>query len=202
MTKILLTLIPAVLIAGSAVAQQAPEPAPRPVIVAPAVPKPNIPPPASAPAQVVAPFPAEPPAPPRNIVPVAPSVSLDPTNVRYEIRLRDEGGADPGTKLVSMTATIGQVSSVRATAITRGRGNNPLNVDVMPGVVRDGKVHTRISIEYAPQAPQGTQGPPPLSVRQTVHVWLDDGTPMIVSQSTDPNSDRRLTVEVTAAVLK
>lgn len=201
MTKILLTLIPAVLIGGSAAAQQAPPPAPRPTIAAPAIPKPTV---APAPGQAVPPTPAEPPAPPAppvHIIPVAP-VSLDPTNVRVEIRLRDEGGADPGTKLVSMIATLGQVSSVRATAITAGRGNNPLNVDVMPSAVRDGKVHTRISIEYTPQAPQGTAGPSPLSVRQTVFAWLTDGTPTIVSQSSDPNSSRRLTVEVTAAVLK
>jgi len=41
-----------------------------------------------------------------------------------------------------------------------------------------------------------------LYVRQNVSVWLESGKPMVISESADPLSDRRLTVEVTATILK
>lgn len=176
--KIPVALVVVLLLTASAAAQQAPEVRPA-VPAAPAPPAPPPPPP-----------PPAPPAPPP-----------DSINVRYEIALRDTGGAQPGTKTVTMTATGGATSSVRATGTTAGRGVNPLNVDVMPSGIRDGRVHTYIGLEYVPQSP-GAAGPPPLSVRQTLHVWLDSGKPMIVSQATDPNSDRRLEVTVTATILK
>ena len=125
----------------------------------------------------------------------------DPVNVRYEIAIRDEGGPQPGTKVVSMLGVLGSVSSVRAQGMTAGRGSNPLNVDVMATQISDNKILSRITIEYVPQTPE-TDRLPPLSVRQSMNVWLDNGKPMVVSESTDPNSDRRLTVQVTATVLR
>lgn len=127
--------------------------------------------------------------------------SVDPVNVRYQVAIRDEGGPQPGTKVVSMLGTLAQVSSVRAQGSLPGRRANPLNVDVLATEVRDQKILTRLSIEYVPEGPQ-SDPISPLSVRQTVYVWLDNGKPMVVSESTDPNSDRRLTVEVTATILK
>jgi hypothetical protein len=35
-----------------------------------------------------------------------------------------------------------------------------------------------------------------------VNVWLESGKPMAISESADPQSDRRLIVEVTATVIK
>jgi hypothetical protein len=128
--------------------------------------------------------------------------SADPINVRYQIAIRDSGGAKPGIKAVSMLATIHEVSSVRATGTAgTSRPLNPLNVDIVPTLVNEGRIRTRITIEYVPQSP-GVQGAPPLSLRQTLHVWLTNGKPMVVSEATDPNSDRRLTVEVTATLLE
>ena len=129
-------------------------------------------------------------------------VNVEPINVRYEIAVRDTGGSQPGTKTVTMTATLGQMSSVRASGTVNGRGPNPLNVDVWPTLIRDGKVQTRISIEYVPQSPANTVGPPPLSIRQTVYVWLDNRAGMSISTATDPNSERRLEVAATAEILR
>jgi hypothetical protein len=101
-----------------------------------------------------------------------------------------------------MILALGEMSSVRATGTVTGRGNNPLNVDIMPSTLRDGKIRSRIGFQYTPVAPENTQGPPPLSVQQTLNVWLENGKPMVVSESADPISDRRLTVSVTATVMR
>jgi len=116
-------------------------------------------------------------------------------NVRYEIRIREEGGPQPITKTVSMTGTLHEVSLVRA---NQGQAN-PLNVDANPTNIRDGRVLTKLGIEYTPQTPAQMSK---LSVRQNISVWLESGKPMVISQSADPLSDRRLTVEVTATILK
>ena len=116
-------------------------------------------------------------------------------NVRYEIRIREEGGPQPITKTVSMTGTLHEVSLVRA---NQGQPN-PLNVDANPTNIRDGRVLSKLGIEYTPQTPAQMSK---LSVRQNISVWLESGKPMVISQSADPLSDRRLTVEVTATILK
>ena len=115
-------------------------------------------------------------------------------NVRYEIRIREEGGPQPNTKTVSMTGTLYEVSLVRA--INEGQS---LNADANPTSIRDGRVLTKLGIEYTPQTPAQMSK---LSVRQNISVWLESGKPMVISQSADPLSDRRLTVEVTATILK
>jgi hypothetical protein len=40
------------------------------------------------------------------------------------------------------------------------------------------------------------------AIRENLIVILDDGKPMIVAQSADPVSDRQVTVEVRATILK
>lgn len=156
---------------------------------------------------------AQPPA-PRTAKPATPSVPVapaprattnaEPVNIRYEIAIREVGGPQAGTKTVTMTVALGagEASSIRAQGTTAGRGNNPLNIDVSPMALRDGKVRTRIGFEYTPPNPESVQGPPPFFTRQTLNVWLDSGKPMVVSEAADPISDRRFTVTVTATVIR
>jgi hypothetical protein len=172
--KHLMMIVLALCVGATAHAQQAAQPTPQPT---------------PAPAQ---------PAPSR----VVPANENEAVNVRYEIRILEEGGPEPSTtKIVSMAATRYAVSAVRANPSSR----NPLNVDVTPTGLLDGKVQTKIGIEYTAQSPGSSQragGVPPVEVRQTVNVWLESGTPMVISHAADPLSDRRVTVEVTATVLK
>ena len=129
------------------------------------------------------------------------TTNSDPINIRYEIRIREEGGAaKPTTKTVSMTGTLGEVSIVRAGTTVPGV-QNYLNVDITPtGIGSNKKVRTKIGIEYAPYIgePPATR---PLQIRQTVHTWLDSGKPMVISESIDPSSERRFVLEVTATML-
>jgi hypothetical protein len=177
--------------AGAAPA--APAPAPR----AQAAPG-SAPPPAAPRTQ--APSPAPPPAGAAPATRPPTPFANDPINVRYEITVREEGGTDPKTKTVVMSATLYEISLVRALSGPRA---TPFAVDVNPTGLRDTKVRTKLSIEYTPVTTDPKEvAAPGLNVRQTVHVWLDSGKPMIVSQSSDPATDRRVIVEVTATILK
>ena len=169
--KHLLTTVLALCLAATANAQQGAQPKPQP-----------------------APAPAKPASPADPVISTlgAPEALV---NVRYEIRIREEGGPQPITKTVSMTGTLHEVSLVRA---NQGQPN-PLNVDANPTNIRDGRVLTKLGIEYTPQTPAQMSK---MSVRQNISVWLESGKPMVISQSADPLSDRRLTVEVTATILK
>jgi hypothetical protein len=178
-------LLTVALVACVTIPAAAQQPAPAPAPAPRAQPAPRV--------QAAAPAPA-PGTAPRAPLPFA----NEPITVRYDVIIREEGGAQPSVKTVSMTATLYEVSLVRASS------RNPLNVDVNPTGLRDTKVRTKIGIEYTPVMPETPSGPAPvaLAIRQAVHVWLESGKPMLVSQSADPASNRRLTVEVTATILK
>jgi hypothetical protein len=123
---------------------------------------------------------------------------VEPINIRYDVVLRDDGGPQTQTKTVTLLTTLGDVSSIRVNP-----GPTVLNVDAWPIAHRDGRVRTRFGIEYNPPNADRPESPvPTMSIRETVFVWLESGKPMMVSQSVDPRSDRRLTVEVTATVVK
>lgn len=121
-------------------------------------------------------------------------------NIRYQIVIRETGGSQPRTKTVSLTMAQGSESSIRAQGTAPSRTNHPLNVDLSPVALRGNRVRTRVGVEYTPQAPDATQGPPPLFVREALMVWLDNGKPTVISEAADPLSDRRITVEVTANI--
>jgi hypothetical protein len=127
----------------------------------------------------------------------------EPSNIRYEIRIVEEGGTQkPTTKTVSMIGMLYEVSIVRAQG---GRNGYPLNVDVTPTDIRGGRIRTKLGIEFNPSGQGG--GPeeaqrPPFIIRQTLHAWLENGKPMNVSQAVDPTSDRRVSIDVTATVIK
>jgi hypothetical protein len=163
---------------GAAAAQTKPQPAPAAVAPATAPPAAK----AAEAAQAARPTPA------------------DPVNVRYEIVIREVGSASKSAKSVTVTIALADPSSIRAQGTSAGRGNNPLALDITPLVIRDGKIRTRISFEYTPAPPEGSQGPPPFFTRQTLNLWLDNGKPMVVSEAEDPISDRRFTVSVTATI--
>jgi hypothetical protein len=108
--------------------------------------------------------------------------------------------------------------------------NVPLSVDATPTVLSDNRIRLRLSLDYdvagtwlgpggGPAAVLGgvVTGTPGIagadpdksrderwssSVRQSIGVVLSSGVPLVVAQSADPHSDRRVTLEVKATVLK
>jgi hypothetical protein len=84
--------------------------------------------------------------------------------------------------------------------------NVTINVDARPTVVakEPTKVHLVLGLEYLPKAGgnQEEMEPGMAQLSERLALVLESGKPMVVSQAADPSSDRKITVEVTATILK
>jgi hypothetical protein len=187
--------------------EQNPTPAaPAQPPVRPARPAPA--PPAAPGAQAPAPAP---PAPARAPAPAVPVRLIAPRNVRFEISITDIGGPKPVTKVVAVTVADnganGSIRSIGRTIESAGPpasgfpGNYPLNLDVR-GVTGydDGSVRAAVNVEYQPYVPDAK--PQPGMITASATAVFQDGRKVQILQSTDPLTDRRTTVEVTATILK
>jgi hypothetical protein len=130
-----------------------------------------------------------------------------PFNVKVELTITEEvGTAAPAKKMVSLTVADRQNSYVRSGGDVRVGDryrNVNINVDARPTILRDGVVRLEVTLEYRPQATGGGTSEPALwGISERVGVVLDSGKPLIISQAFDPTSDRRMTVELKATILK
>ena len=159
-------------------------------------------------------------APPAATPPVAPPVPTprprpenQSTNVRIDLTVTDERpGATPIKKTVSIVTGDGLNGSVRSqTNYQTGNlpGTAPFNVDAMPVILADGKVHMRLTLQYDVVPPLGAaQGEPQpvrllgTSIRDSMALILENNKPLVVVQSSDPVSDRKVSVDVRATILK
>lgn len=176
--------VPFVLLAATAAAQ---EPAPAP---APENPKPQ-----------AAPAPAPVPRP-------EPSLA----NVRIDLTLTDQSGSRPAVKkTMTLTLADGEHGKVRSrpqavVASTPGGSKTlqhlALNVDARPILIGN-RIKLLLILEYssADQQP-GLDAAPRADVNFSGQVVLDNGRSMVVAEAADPISDRRVTVEVKATILK
>lgn len=147
---------------------------------------------------------AQPAAPPRTQV-----------NVRLDLTITDQmGPGEPARKTVSMLVADGAGGSIRSS------GNNvraALNVDATPQILPNGNIRVQLALEYNPRQGGGTQQsiktadgdtfqlPPDQggsSLNQRVAIVLQPGKPLVLSQAADPVSDRKITVEIRAEVMK
>jgi hypothetical protein len=128
-------------------------------------------------------------------------VTLEPNqpgrlvNIQIDITLTSEGGAQPvARKTVTLTLADRQEGMVRS--MDRGAGpQGSLNVDARPVVQENGQVLTRIGLEFS-----GGDDVPFVQVR--AQPLLESGKALRISRAVSPKSDRSVTVEVTATVLK
>jgi hypothetical protein len=198
MLKRLATSICVLAVSGVALGAQT-KPAPKP-LVKPAVQKPELAQKADAPKP--APAPAE--------------VAL-PYNIKLEVSITDQTGAGPGAKkVVSMIVGDRQNTSIRSSASVpvKQAGNMgftyrtvTINVDARPAIIlkEPSKILVSFGLEYFPKAPASTQEetePGMASINERLGLILESGKPLVISQAADPASDRRITVEVTATILK
>ena len=81
-----------------------------------------------------------------------------------------------------------------------------INVDAHPVLLKDGKISITFGLEYLPKAGssggEGSLEPGMSSLNERLGLILESGKPMIVSQAADPVSDRKISVELIATVLK
>jgi hypothetical protein len=166
--------------------------APSPAPPAPAAPRPSRAPQAP---QAPAPAPPAPAAPP-----AAPFVTVDTTppqlvNIQLDITIVEEAtGAAPITKVVTLTVADREAGSSRSMDRS-GNSQGTLNVDVLPNLQKNGRILTRVGLEY-----QNAKEQPFVQVR--AQPLLEPGKGLRVSRSASPNGDRTVTVDVTATILK
>jgi hypothetical protein len=129
-------------------------------------------------------------------------------NVRLEVTIVDQrSSGQPTTKTVSLVLADRAEGRIRTTGEVRVPPGNirpvVLNVDAHPVFTRDGRVRAHVTLEYKPVAGEATTEEQALTtISETFAVILDDGKPLVVSQSADPTTDRRVRVEVKATILK
>ena len=114
--------------------------------------------------------------------------------------------AGPTTKTVSLTLADranGRNRTIGDIRTPQGYRPITLNVDAHPEFTRDGRVRAQITLEYRPAVGEATTEEQAMTaISETFAVILDDGKPLVVSQSADPYTDRRVRVEVKATILK
>jgi hypothetical protein len=120
------------------------------------------------------------------------------TNVQVELTVTDSmGSAAPVKKTVSMITVDGRMGRIRS-----AREHTPavLNVDATPTIMNN-QIRLQLTLEYSP--PLVGDSPTRLAhVSQAATLMLQPGKPLLVSQATDPAAERKVTVEVTATILK
>ena len=172
-------------------AEQLPPQAPRPAAAPRA---PQAPRPAPAPGSA-APAPAPAPAPPAPFVMVDPNQPGQLVNIQIDVRIVEESPGEASvTKTVTLTVADRQSGSSRAVdRLPEGVGI--LNVDVGAVVQSNGRILTRIGLEY-----QNMNEQP--SVQMRAQPLLESGKVLRVSRSASAKGNRTITVDVTATVLK
>lgn len=188
----------------------------------PATQKPPTPPPAP-PATGVKPGADAPPPPrpaPAEIYAPAPPKKKPGPNVRIEVTFTEQrSDAAVQAKTVTVTTGDGHWGRVRSQAQSSGVGGTPLNVDARPEVQSDGRMVLALTLEYGDkrisqvEMPKPPEGAPAMAgfplrnitdvvMNQSVTVVLESGKPLVITQAADPVSDRKVTVEVKATVLR
>jgi len=134
------------------------------------------------------------------------------TNVQVELTLTDQAGnATPDKKIVSMVVSSGSWGKIRSAGSFFPVGTPPvgvdLNVDARPFVSVDGPIQLELTLNYSPPGSAAAIGgrdsaTARTGINQSLTVVLQNGKPLIVSQSADPVSDRKVFVEVKATILK
>jgi hypothetical protein len=175
------------------------------------------PPPAKPPAAPAKPAPPPPPPPP----PGQGMATAELQNIRLDLRITDTYSGSPVEKTVSMLILNGRAGRVRATNFVPRPGtentflsNDPnwnrepiqLHVDAIVNIVSGQKdqVVATVTFEYRPAPPSGgsSSSALPATLNESMHILLQSGKPMLVTQSADPATDRKVTVELTATILR
>src|SRR5689334_20480565 len=146
-----------------------------------------------------------------------------PVNIKIEVSITDQTGSNPAArKVVTMIAGDRQSTNVRSSAsvpVRMGMPGQPanatpsynyrnvtINVDARPTIVQKepNKISVSFGLEYLPKT-AGTQEemePGMTSWSERLALILESGKPMVISQAADPTSDRRISVEITATIMK
>jgi hypothetical protein len=142
----------------------------------------------------------------------APEPAGQPVNVKMEITITDQAGpGEPSKKTITMMLadrTNGGIRSSGTQAVTSsGMAPVSINVDASPTILKDGAIRLQLGLEYQPRPsadPSQAAVPPSRmsTLNERITVIVQDGKPLTISQAADPGSDRKITIELRATVLK
>ncbi len=137
-----------------------------------------------------------------------PAVPDSATNIKIDLTITDQAGpGEPARRSVSMLVADQRTGSVRSSGqvtTSGGRFNVILNVDALPRIMRDGSILLDLTLEYTPKPgnENANSGEGRGSLNQRLSVKAESGKPTVISQASDPTSERKMSVEVTATVVK
>ena len=140
-----------------------------------------------------------------------PRLSAIPTraNVKIDVTISDQTGNGPvERKVVSVISSEQSWGKIRTQAATRmsdgGIQHVALNVDARPFVTSSGAIQLELTVAYNPLGAVAKDSSQlrPTELNQSMTIVLQSGKPMVVSQAADPILDRKIVVEVVAALLK
>ncbi|GMV23921.1 MAG: hypothetical protein AMXMBFR57_38700 [Acidimicrobiia bacterium] len=141
------------------------------------------------------------PAAPQAQTPRAPLIGLTggaalpgATNLKLEVTLTDTLSGAPVKKTISMVMLNGHAGMIRTANPEKGA---VLNVDAVANGYQTGQVSLRLTFEYRPQYSTDSNGRPtvPPTLNESINVVLMDGVSMLLSESADPVTDRKVTLE-------
>ena len=126
-----------------------------------------------------------------------------PVNIKLDFTITDQTGpGDPLRKVVTLVVADRHSGSIRSTGSVRSQGRVQINVDARPQILQSGAIRLTLGLEYNPRT-LGNDSPTEWSsLNEQIGVVLQPGKPLVVSQAADPASDRKISVEVLASVLK
>jgi hypothetical protein len=160
-----------------------------------------------------------PPPPPPPAPPGPPRREGQPINVKVELTITEEGGGGTSSKK-TVSAVIGDGFNgyVRANGFSGSFGAQkivPLNLDAYPVILSNGKIRLTCTIQYLAGAAQYIADAPSVpgaaasqnqqartDIKENIVLILESGKSLVVSQAADPVSDRQVTVEVKATILR
>jgi hypothetical protein len=129
-------------------------------------------------------------------------------NLRLEFTVTDQiGTAPPVRKMITMNVADGESGRIRTNAEVFRKNSAPtvvpLSVDASPEI-EGTRIRLRASLEYQllKDAPEPDLPAGKTSITQSVTAILNDGVSTILSQSADPLTDRKVTLEVKATIIK
>lgn len=131
----------------------------------------------------------------------------DPVNIRLDLTISTtdaKGAAATPAKVATLHVVDRDNGRIRMVAGNPQRdtahASGILNVDAAPVIVARDRVRVTLSLEFR-SAPEGQEATA-LSINERVVAALENGKPMVVSQTTDPTSERQVRVELKATILK
>ena len=130
-------------------------------------------------------------------------------NIKIDVTISDQTGSGPvEKKVVSVIAAEETWGKIRTQAAARmsdgGFQHVGLNVDARPWLTSTGAIQLELTVAYNPPGATAKDTPQarPTELNQSMTIILQNGKPMLVSQAADPIMDRKIVVEVVAAILK